>query len=60
MEDMRREGTEPVGTCPVCKAENPDPFTKLPFDSDCWFPYCRALGQIKERKECKHAPRQTT
>jgi hypothetical protein len=24
MEDMRREGTEPVGTCPVCKAQNPD------------------------------------
>lgn len=33
MEDIRREGTEPVGTCPPCKIENPDPIVKLLRDA---------------------------
>jgi hypothetical protein len=33
MEKIRRSGSEPVGTCPACKATNPDPFTRMMMDA---------------------------
>jgi hypothetical protein len=33
MEEIRRLGSEPTGTCPACKATNPDPFTKMIMDA---------------------------
>jgi hypothetical protein len=33
MQEIRRLGSEPTGTCPACKATNPDPFTKMIMDA---------------------------